>query len=55
MKILYSWLKDYVDISQTPEQLAEDLSVFGHEVESMEKLDGGDAILDLEITQFQII
>ncbi len=49
MKILYSWLKDYVDFSQSPEQLADDLSMFAHEVESIEKI-GDDAILDLEIT-----
>jgi len=50
MKILYSWLQDYIDISQTPEQLAEDLSIFGHEVESMKKIGDNDAVLDLEIT-----
>ena len=49
MKISYKWLKDYVDIKKTPDQLAEDLSLFGHEVESMEKFDG-DYVLDLEIT-----
>lgn len=49
MKILYSWLKDYVDFDQSPEQLANDLSMFAHEVESLQKI-VGDAILDLEIT-----
>ncbi len=49
MKISYNWLKDYVEIDKTPEQLAEDLSLFGHEVESVEKI-GDDYVLDLEIT-----
>lgn len=49
MKILYSWLQDYVNFSQTPEQLAEDLSMFAHEVESVQKVGDG-AVLDLEIT-----
>ncbi|MEM3063435.1 MAG: phenylalanine--tRNA ligase subunit beta [Nitrososphaerota archaeon] len=49
MKISYNWLNDYVEIEKSPEQLAEDLSLFGHEVESVEKI-GYDYILDLEIT-----
>ncbi len=49
MKISYNWLKDYIDFKKTPTQLAEDLSLFGQEVESIKKLDD-DTILDLEIT-----
>ncbi len=49
MKISINWLKDYVDITKSPEQLADDLSVFGHEVEGIEKI-GGDSVLDFEIT-----
>jgi len=49
MKVSYNWLKDYVDIEKSPEQLADDLSLFGHEVESVEKFDD-DYVLDLEIT-----
>ncbi|MCX6806915.1 MAG: phenylalanine--tRNA ligase subunit beta [Candidatus Berkelbacteria bacterium] len=49
MKIPYSWLKDYVEIRRTPEQLADDLSLFGHEVESIEKI-GKESVLDFEIT-----
>ena len=49
MKILLSWLKDYVPINKTAEVLAEDLSMFAHEVESITPM-GEDAILDLEIT-----
>ena len=49
MKISYEWLKEYVDFDKTPEQLAKDLSLFGHEVEAIEKM-AGDFVLDLEIT-----
>jgi len=49
MKISYDWLKDYVDIKKSPEQLAEDLSLFGQEVDSLEKV-GDDFVLDIEIT-----
>ena len=49
MKVSIRWLKNYVDIDKTPEQLADDLSLFGHEVESVDKI-GDDYILDLEIT-----
>ena len=49
MKISYNWLKDYVDIQKSPAELADDLSLFGHEVEAIEKV-GDDYVLDLEIT-----
>ena len=49
MKVSVNWLKDYIDIDKTPEQLADDLSLFGHEAESIEKI-GDDTVLDLEIT-----
>jgi len=49
MKISYGWLKDYIEIDKTPEQLANDLSLFGHEAESIEKIDS-DTVLDFEIT-----
>jgi phenylalanyl-tRNA synthetase beta chain len=49
MKISYNWLKEYVDFDASPEQLADDLSLFGHEVESIEEV-GDDSVLDFEIT-----
>lgn len=54
MKVSLNWLKDYIDIDKTPEELAEDLSLFGHEaeVDRPERSRGisSDAIIDLEIT-----
>ena len=37
MKILYSWLKDFIDLNLTPEELAQKLTDLGIEVASMEK------------------
>ncbi|MCL5407596.1 MAG: phenylalanine--tRNA ligase subunit beta [Patescibacteria group bacterium] len=48
MKISYNWLKDYVEIEKTPEELASDLSSFGFTLESLKKI-GNDFVLDLEI------
>src|ERR1043166_4479013 len=41
MKFTYSWLKEYVALDWSPEQLAERLTMAGLEVERMEKI-GGD-------------
>ena len=49
MRISYNWLKEFIDIKVKPQKLAEDLTLFGHEVESIEKA-GDDYILDFEIT-----
>lgn len=49
MKLSFNWLKEFVDINVTPEKLGEDLTMFGHQVESIEK-NGDDFILDFEIT-----
>ncbi len=38
MKLPLSWLKDYVDITMTPEALAERLTLAGLEVESITKI-----------------
>ena len=37
MKILYSWLKDFIDLDYTPEELAQKLTSLGIEVASIEK------------------
>lgn len=40
MKVTLNWLKQYVDFSWSPEELAERLTLLGMEVESMQKLGG---------------
>jgi phenylalanyl-tRNA synthetase beta chain len=50
MKILISWLRDFVDVPATPEEIAGTMSVRGFAVESIDPLGDGDAVLDFEIT-----
>ena len=50
MKILVSWLREYVDVPGTPEEIARTMSVRGFAVESIEPAGDGDAVLDFEIT-----
>lgn len=49
MKLSYNWLKQFVDIKTNPEKLAENLTLFGHEVDGIEKV-GNDCILDVSLT-----
>lgn len=52
MKILVSWLREYVDVPVGIEQLAADLTMCGFEVAGIEQVDGSpdDAVIDFEIT-----
>lgn len=49
MKILLSWLKDYVETDLSAEEIAEILSNLGFPNEGIEHI-GGDAVIDLEVT-----
>lgn len=49
MKVLLSWLKDYVDIELSAQEVAEILSDRGFPYEGIEQLDN-DAIIDVEVT-----
>src|SRR5947199_10049591 len=40
MKVTLNWLKQYVDFSWSPEELAERLTMLGIEVEGVQKLGG---------------
>ena len=48
MKVLYNWLKEFVDLKASPAELAARLPVIGLPVESIEETAAGTA-LDLEI------
>lgn len=52
MKILVSWLREYVDVPVGIDQLAGDLTMRGFEVAGIEPVAGsaGDAVIDFEIT-----
>jgi phenylalanyl-tRNA synthetase beta chain len=56
MKLLVSWLRDFVDVPGSPEQLAQTMSVRGFAVEGIERVGNdpsataADAVLDFEVT-----
>ena len=56
MKVLISWLRDFVDITASPEALGEALNMRGFELSAIETIDDGrstiddDAVLDFEVT-----
>src|SRR5207237_1030653 len=41
MKVLVSWLRDFVDVSASPDEIAKTMSVRGFAVEGIEYIDGG--------------
>ena len=49
MKIVLDWLKDYVKLRESPEQLTADLTAIGLAVESVREAEGS-TVLELEIT-----
>ncbi len=49
MKVLLSWLSDYIETSLSAEEIAEILSDIGFPNEGIEHI-GDDAVIDLEIT-----
>ncbi|UCF86530.1 MAG: phenylalanine--tRNA ligase subunit beta [Nitrospiraceae bacterium] len=49
MKVSIQWLKEYVDFSMSPEELADVLTMAGQEVEGIESYED-DSILDISIT-----
>ena len=50
MKVLVSWLRDFVDVPGSPEDIARTMSLRGFAVEGIEPVGDGDAVLDFEIT-----
>ena len=50
MRLVVSWLRDFVDVQASPEEIADALALRGFEVASIEPLDAGDAVIDFEVT-----
>src|SRR5713226_3709999 len=50
MRLLVSWVRDFVDIKASPDDIAETLDVRGFEVAGVEPLAGGDGVIDFEVT-----
>src|SRR5436190_255345 len=48
MRLVISWLRDFVDVKATPEEIAETLGLRGFEVAAVEPLEDGDAVFDLD-------
>ena len=50
MKLLLSWLRDYCPKAGSADEVADELTRFGLEVEKIETLEDGDAVLEVEVT-----
>jgi phenylalanyl-tRNA synthetase beta chain len=50
MRLVLSWLREFVDVKASAEDVAGTLALRGFEVASIEPLDGADAVIDFEIT-----
>jgi phenylalanyl-tRNA synthetase beta chain len=50
MRLVLSWLREFVDVEASAEEIAETIGLRGFEVASIEALDGSDAVIDFEIT-----
>src|SRR6058998_3043130 len=50
MRLVLSWLRDFVAIDASADQIADTLGLRGFEVASVEHLEDGDAVVDFEIT-----
>src|SRR5437764_9576108 len=50
MRLVLSWLREFVDVPAPAEEIADTLALRGFEVASIETLDSGDAVIDFEIT-----
>jgi phenylalanyl-tRNA synthetase beta chain len=50
MRLVLSWLREFVDVAASADDIAARVGLRGFEVASVEPLDGGDAAIDFEIT-----
>src|SRR5882762_6909301 len=50
MRLVLSWLREFVDVSASADEIAEKMGLRGFEVASIESIGDGDAVIDFEIT-----
>jgi phenylalanyl-tRNA synthetase beta chain len=50
MRLLVSWLRDFVDVTAPAEDIAGKMALRGFEVASVEPMADGDAVIDFEVT-----
>jgi len=50
MRLVLSWLREFVDVGASAREIADTLDMRGFEAASVDDLPGGDAVMDFEIT-----
>ncbi|MEO8256831.1 MAG: phenylalanine--tRNA ligase subunit beta [Acidobacteriota bacterium] len=50
MRLLVSWLRDFVDVTASGEEIADGLGLRGFEVAAIEAFGDGDTVIDFEVT-----
>jgi phenylalanyl-tRNA synthetase beta chain len=50
MRLLISWVRDFVDVTASAEAIAETMALRGFEVAAIEPVGDGDAVIDFEVT-----
>ena len=50
MRLLVSWVRDFVDVKASPQEIADCLGLRGFEVAAIELMDNGDGVIDFEVT-----
>jgi len=50
MRLVLSWLREFVDVTASAEDVARTLALRGFEVASIEPLDAAGAVIDFEVT-----
>jgi phenylalanyl-tRNA synthetase beta chain len=50
VKVLLSWLKEFVDVDASGEEIGARLSLRGFALEGIERLPDGDQVLDFDVT-----
>src|SRR5262245_19122795 len=50
MRLVVSWLREFVDVEASAQEIAETLGLRGFEVASLESPTDGDAVIDFEVT-----
>ena len=50
MRLVLSWLRDFVDVKASAEDIAATIGLRGFEVAAVEPLPAGDAVIDFEVT-----
>src|SRR5690242_13466325 len=50
MRLVLSWLRDFVDVPASADEIADKIGLRGFEVAAVESLGGGDAVIDFEVT-----